>query len=361
MTRWYTLFRNTVTGSVGHSLPDLAHELDSVTLQLHHVGDFRRIPFEELEKVPFENRYTSCRDDEASTERDVVNKLREVLLDGIDPHKFHFVYHSSGYDSRMTSALMKELDVEDVLFVCTKWEGKEFKDIMRFEGWNEDQYVIYNEHVAPENYYGETLLDFSNVWQSANGLSSLPVNLFWYPLRGLQASGRVPPDNDVQVIASQWANTCFDTLPGSNGAEAYNKKWKRFYDHPVLSHRVYKGVHKFWPFLEEDLLRTIEGLPADLLTGKRFNRSRPLRMYLCELIKNDLGLWMNAAADGDKGHRVSSEIMKQVRCTYNESFLGRRLSPTPDNRIRFSSWWRAWTCASFVEHLLAVGIDVNVM
>jgi len=112
------------------------------------------------------------------------------------------VLHSSGYDSRILSSCLMELreagyDLGDIHFRCHGPEGPTFKQIMELQGWEPDEFSVF-EH-PPEDHFDMCRWDRPGVggWTRATA----PMN-FWRDI--------VPEDEE-----KDW-----NMIGGSGGGEA---------------------------------------------------------------------------------------------------------------------------------------------
>ena len=280
--------------------------------------------------------------------RRLVDTLKEVIYWKWIPSGDHAIMHSSGIDSRILSWTIKELwnDLGNawlgkVLFLCSKWEGEEFKKIMSYEGWDKSQYWVVDEDLPDQEYYRWSLTDFNGAWERANGVSAIPVNLFWYPIAKAQERGMLP--EKIQTWSGQWGNTVMDETTG----DAIKEQLIMFY-YSVLRSRPFKGDDVVFPFAEAQYVGC--SLSSKHRLGKR------LRPMLLEFMDKGLARFTNMQADGDRHRRISDDLIEKMIADYDKSEYGKRIKARPKYKTtEFQDFWSHWTAASLCEHLIEKG------
>ena len=329
--------------------------------------DDRNTLFKEIEVLPAKEIITPSvrRAFKATPQREeskvklfekMYSRLRQVILDTWKPEMAHIFLHSSGIDSRVLSWILKELHNElgdswlgDVIFVCSKWEASNFKGIMRYEGWDESQFLVLRENAPYERYYEPNLVDFENAWTWANGVEAIPVNLFWY----LVDAAEERLGTNSQVYSGSWGNTVLDNASGPEAGEGLRKKYKLFY-WGVGCRRPFKGKECVYPYTDSELAWTI-GTSKQRLGHK-------LRFEFVNYIDTGLAKFTNEDSDGDRHRRIASDIMSKMISDYDKSWYGKNIAPgaRPKHRTtEFQAFWSRWTSASLCEHLIKNGYTIR--
>jgi len=95
-----------------------------------------------------------------------VKALEEAVVSQWDSQKIHIMPHSSGYDSRLISAMLMRLAerngiewLGEMRFVCWEPEIRYFRKLMDYMGWPEHFVCPVKEKSGPVDYYRE-ILDF---------------------------------------------------------------------------------------------------------------------------------------------------------------------------------------------------------
>lgn len=291
---------------------------------------------------------------------DILEKVREVICQDWRKEQTKVVMHSGGYDSRLLSMLLKQMRYTDVLFLCTKIEGDAFRQIMEFEGWSPRNYMVYQERTPYPEYFAESILDFRGAWKRLGGVARVPANLFWYPVASLQKSGRLPPDEKIDMWYTQYSDTVFSQL-GAGDARHFNGLWNRFYYHNIRS-RPFKCHAEFSPWLNLDVIEAIGGLDKASVSSKGPD-SPAFKIGLCELAEKGLSQMPNPHGWGDERIRISERLSRAARDAYRTSWYGQEIASEVAGVLprstQFSDYWEHWTSASLCEHLRQEGYEIS--
>lgn len=285
----------------------------------------------------------------------LVELFEEVVEREWEPEKFHFVLHSSGYDSRMLSEAIRRIWkrrgdawLGKVLFVCNKFEGDEFKKIMEYQGWDKDQFMVVGENTHIEQYHAPSL-DFETAWKRLNCIFGLPVNLFYYPIEAAQVAGIAPADEEVQ----SWCNYLIPI--------DYTLKldlWDRYrflYFHG-MGGRNFKGENMEFPGAHPYLLSVAYQYETELpLNAIKREMVREMDRKLFELQETSVNL------QGDWGRPISNRLYRTAVAKYEQSWYGRQVMEVPEQTVNFSRWWRRWSIASFCQHLIKDGYRLRMI
>lgn len=291
---------------------------------------------------------------------DLLTSVKQLVAEDWRNGQFHVVMHSGGYDSRLLSALLKQMGIGgDLLFVCTKVEADAFRQIMNFEGWPQKYWCVYNEHVPLDEYFEDSILDFSGAWRCLGGVARLPANLFWYTIAGLQKKGILPADEKIDIWFTQ--HTAVFTQLGGGDADHLNELWKNWGFHNIRI-RPFKCAREFSPWMNLEMIKKVGGLSYD--EGPFTESDSPgFRRKLCELARPGLSKIPNPHKFGDEDIRISGRLGEAARSAYRKSWYGRHIAPDVGNRAPtttgFSDWWEHWTSASLCEHLLSKGFEIG--
>jgi hypothetical protein len=214
-------YRNLVTGAESPLLFEALAGLPRVTL----ARDFMRTlyggrwyddPFLEVRTLhPREVDTFPC-ESLGRTPTSSLDELIEVVCQTIvevwDPTKTHVVFHSSGYDSRVISGCLRKLRNErgdewlgQVLFLSERWEAALFRQIMRAQGWQPEQYATHDDMPLDEHY--ATSLDFATHWWQVNAPFPLPGRFWWFLVAWAQRRGLLPATELIQTFHGQAQRT----------------------------------------------------------------------------------------------------------------------------------------------------------
>jgi len=283
-------------------------------------------------------------------------QLKNTILENWKPEMFHVVLHSSGIDSRVVAWIIREIYQEkgdswlgDVLFVCSKWEAESFKQIMRYEGWEESQYLVVREGAKYERYYEPWLTNFEDAWVWSNGVEAIPVNLFWYLVEAAEEIG----GTNTQVFSGSWGNTVLDSASGPEAGETLRKKYKMFY-WGVGCRRPFKGKECVYPYTDSDL--------AWYIGTSKVRLGKQLRFEFVKYLDDKLSGFVNMDSDGDRHRRIAQDIINKMVSDYDGSWYGKQVAPgaRPKHKTtEFQSFWSRWTSASLCEYLRKNGYQIR--
>jgi len=118
-----------------------------------------------------------------------VKKYGKLVLQSIMDHieniwddsMLYVMSHSSGYDSRLISGIIKKLGKKNVCFMCFQPEIDQFKKIMLYEGWSSDHIVTIGEDIEFIDYYSAATR-FTEVGKYASDASKFITYCFRYVL-----------------------------------------------------------------------------------------------------------------------------------------------------------------------------------
>jgi len=127
--------------------------------------------------------------------QNIVDGVKKYIVVNLKEGEKYLMLHSGGYDSRIISSCMRDLWLEglrfDIHFRCHQPEGPQFLEIMKRQGWNKDQFSIFEG--AKENYYNigdknNTLNGWNNYNQSMNFWSDIvPDESKYFVITGLMS------------------------------------------------------------------------------------------------------------------------------------------------------------------------------
>jgi hypothetical protein len=325
-----------------------------------------RTMFRQASVVPFDEVYGEHLEvfnarPASTSEIEVMDGLKTRLLEVVEenwsPDLHHAVLHSSGYDSRVLSWVVRELANRNgrgwlspgLTFLCTRWEGAEFEAVMRQEGWGHENYLVVGNGVAAEDRYYEDQLRFGSAWRRLGGTMAIPTNLFWSPVRRALGGGGSPPR--VQLWSGYAANETigYDELHGSLGTA-----WRRMY-YGLMFQRPYKADDYVFPFSDAGIARL----------GHSFVHLGMDRLDLLKRLDEGLAGLARVDGSGDLGHPIADDLVLLAMDDLKGSWYGRnvlggsvrgpgRCSTDPDR------FWSRWSAASLCEHLLSQGYEVKV-
>ena len=288
-------------------------------------------------------------------------RLTETIESAWDSKMFHVIPHSSGYDSRIISGILTKLRkrngdswLGDLLFLCLQPEGELFKRIMRFEGWEPSQYVVFKEGDPATDYYRD-LVDFQKCWRWANDATP-PVASLGLAIETLRQNGIInEAESNIQVISGSFGNEVFEKKFNVN-----NFLHKYYYHRysAAFSPLLYGGFLQ--PFLCSDILRIVTK-NSTVVPNIRTLILSEISPHLLKLEKyNDSN---NRLGVRNPYRKLSDATRKTVNKNYHNSWYARNVHPKvhqePPSIIFTQPWWSTYTAASLCEHLISHGIMIT--
>ena len=328
-----------------------------------------KTPFLEVTRVPY-----SVNPDIEALEKEVVGYKKsdsdnfaqdvfQTILDTIEhtwkPEKFHIVGHSSGYDSRLISKAIKLLAEKngsawlgDILFVENQGEGVGFKEIMKVQGWNENQYLCYNEGAKPGLHHASSLV-FADYYKKFNGFGTYPVNQWYDSFIRLQEKGILPASEDVQQYTGYGANeVSTHAVRRANSIE-----WYARWHHHLQMDLFNTACDTVFPFWDYDYIRKV------FYYSKLKNNTIPINEIISRVITPELNHIprIDTVGVSNLGYRhIDESLMRQIWGDYINSWYGKRNpSVKQNNWLEYLDWWGHYCLASMCEHLINTGHKIR--
>lgn len=346
------------------------NEVNVVPFTEAYDDELKNFGMEKIDTIPVSRQEFSGR---------LFNKLMEIVESTWKPEKFHVLPHSSGFDSRVLSTILKRLKEKhgeawlgDYLFVESHGEASGFYDSMDILGWDRSKCVVINKGAHPHEAHAHNF-EFENAWCRGNGFVGFPVNVWYNQVEWLQHRDMIPQDDgQIQCYTGYGANetarachrpdlfknTNFDApyVPGNN--LGFYFPWHYLHQ---LSGFTLKGswVH---PFYNIDYLRnliTYCGKHIDQLT-----LGWSVSSIILPYIEPELSKVHKAVSKEikKKGYfTISDRLFNQAVSDYKSSWYGKNINPnvTPTKQIVYCEWWGSWYVASFCEYLLKFGYSIK--
>lgn len=309
----------------------------------------------------FDAKIGSCKMNKEQLFTALKQKLRDIVFLNWKTDYSHAILHSSGLDSKMLSWTIRSLYQKygnrwlgSVLFLCSKFEGSEFKKIMSYEDWKESQFLIVDEDVEDTEYFADSLLDFENAWQEVGGPGAMdyPTNVFWYLPKRAKSKGLLP--EHFQLWTGYWGTAVIIAASEPEGGKGVEKDFKTWYPSLLLA-RSYKGDEVIMPFTDEDYVRLI--VESSLRLGAE------IRPQLLASMDKHLAQFLNMNEPHVRPKRIANWILEHILKDYRKSWYGRKVhpeaiweKPTDD----FQLFWGHWSAASLCEYLLENTYKIEV-
>lgn len=253
---------------------------------------------------------------------------------------FHIVFHSSGYDSRIISAAIKQLLHErgsewlgeGLLFLSDRWEASEFKQIMQAQGWDKSQYAAFEEFDEDEHFSSPVY----DIWQCAP--CPIPGNLWFYLPKWAEEAGLIPTEN-TQVFTGLWANEAWNTFL-KNPKMWHRQIVKQYGYHVMASLPVYADWVEYPLVCTEvlDILRRTETT----------SNGNTLRMDMANHVSPETRHIQRLGLQGHR-HPISKRLQMELDEVYRSTYWGKRVPWTVPNDSERSIEWGRWSAAMLIE------------
>lgn len=286
-------------------------------------------------------------------------ELEQVVEHNWKPNIVHAVFHSSGLDSRMLSWTIRNLYRRNgsdwlgkVLFMCTKFEGPEFRKIMQFEGWKPSQYFVLDENTPDEEYFAESILNFKNAWREHNGVSDVPKDVCYYLPKRAQHKGLLP--EHIQLWTGYGGNNLVCRANNTGGGDAVEEEFRDAYLSYIGS-RPWKGDEVVMPFLDIGYLK--------LIISSSIRLGHSIRPELIKSMSEPLSKFVNLNNKHLIKKPVSEDLMTQALKDYQSSWYGKNVGPEAKPKYKttdYQPFWAHWTAASLCQYLLEDDYAINI-
>ena len=361
-------FRNKITGKISPKIYDVISDELTLNRSFRAVRYGRGLStlFKEIEIVPYDkvisNKLLRKLQKIKHRSKDTIldlfiyhikESLEKYIIDHWDSKKYHIILHSSGYDSRIISHIIKKIYsykgkewLGHILFVCFGDEQKYFKLIMEYEGWNKDQYNTLDKDID----YLKWNLDFGTAWKSLNGPAQYPANNLNWALNQLDKKYFLNPNN-VQIITQSYFNETFLEL-GTRSWKIEN--WiKKYY----LS--TYSNFHSA---INGQLLNPILNYETlKLIIESKFETKMPIDIREQILTKLDYDLACIPRSTNTPIN-LSNRTKDKLKKDYIRSWYGRKKKRSINLatiEFKYDNFWSQWSIASFIEYLINKGVKIN--
>lgn len=309
------------------------------------------------------------------------NKLMSVIEDTWIPEKFHVIPHSSGYDSRLISTILKRLKkkhgsdwIGDYLFVEAHGESDHALEAIVMEGWKKSHYIVINENVNSSEAHAHNF-EFTSAWRRGNGYIGFPVNVWYGMVEWLQNKGLVPIDDDqIQCYTGYGANeTMYSMYKPSHYFSNNTVDSMHIPKHGVGWYFAWHYYHHLsgftlksnWihPFYNLDYLREFIKYSKGNIEEVA-SRCLSVSSILLSYFEPELGKLHKLVTKEvtKRGYNtISDRLLNKAIKDYRSSWYGKNIKPNiiPTNRLIYCDWWGSWYVASFCEYLLKSGHSIR--
>ena len=303
----------------------------------------------------------------------LLNALAYVVYNTWDPDKYHVIMHSSGYDSRLLSLIIKKLLgrfgeawLGKMHFVGQEWETPGFLKAMHHEEWPESSYTAYQVDKDPHEYWEAAIsLD---AWRGMNSPRGIPFCPLYTGIADLM---RQKHFGDVRSSDMQmYSMLCAPSDHGASSVDEHGNKANDvvgFFDWWFTT----QAAHT-WPPIR-DLILPYTSLAfnhAVLSSEVRWGRSLPRKVLTAtDPVLGSFPNMFNPLKDFNRCRRephrfLSKRLMERAIDIYENTWYGQHVAPvatlTPTTEMYYHKWWSRWTSAIICERLILRGRELRV-
>ena len=322
----------------------------------NHDTIFREVTFNEYAQTKETEKFLITEHKKISGIEELYDVLKNVIEKAWDPTKTHVIGHSSGYDSRVISQIVKELGAErgdawlgEVIYIETLGEGEGFKRIMEEQGLTG---IVYNKGVSPERYHDYSF-NFKTFYQKFNGVVSFPINQWYDAYRDLEEQGVLNSSN-VQCFTGYGANETQEIAHKKKGFAHYFR-WHHYLQIQRFKLWGEAWVHPFWDY---EVMGALAGLPESKKWKLRIGQVMadtmvPHLKHIARQTLESLGKNRTRYAD--------PKLLERVVVDYRNSWYGKQVPVAMcANFTNYYNWWMHYCIASMCEHLLENGYKIKI-
>lgn len=335
------------------TLNDLSHTDFFASFRTTNQTIFKEVIVNHPTLTEFENEIVESNEEPFLTIEEMYETLKKAIQEEWDYSLFHIGAHSSGYDSRLISKILKELGLaDDTLFIECMGEKDTFREIAEIQKLS---YLIYNEQAPPDKLFA-SFLQFDGFWEKFNGVVSYPINVWFDVYKELVKQEVIP--SQFQGITGYGSDETNKALRGQLWPLVGKDFELYFYWHKMLQLNLFNLYGNNWihPFWNGNILKKFKVLKniTQLSGGQKLSR-KLTSIYVPEL-NHIRGL---KSEDLTEYRIVNEDIMKQIVQDYENSWYGKHIQAKPTNVINYYQWWGHYCAASLCEHLLDLGYKIN--
>ena len=276
-------------------------------------------------------------------EHEWLSAIEQTVESEWDPSKFNLVMHSSGYDSRVISHFLTKVHSRkpgSILFACIEPEVDEFMKIMNYQGWEKHQLATYDKLSDPY----KLIFKFSTAYKGLDGTAEFPVNIFEVCIKYLQRIRKLPKDlNDVVLWSGIHMNELFRSVK------------------PLAPSLKVSYSHRITPILGITLPTIVAPVVSIPSLRAIFSKSRNVNWKWREFSVRELDpkLAEFPKLRSPTGLDIPSDVVGRMVNDFKSSYYYKHVNQIPIPEITHThfpegnkGFWRVWTFASLVEHLV---------
>ncbi len=336
--------------SKSYIIPDLID--DNVTIKGLGFKEIKKLPYDkalDLDNISELSSIMRERPRKGFNDYAWLSAIEHTIEEVWDSSKLNLVMHSSGYDSRVISHFLAKIYRKKpgpILFVCIEPESVQFEKIMRHQGWDESQWEIYDKFADPFNL----MFNFDIAWEGMDGATEFPMNTSAACIKYLQMIGKLPDDlSNVVLWTAIFMNELFR------------------YEYPLFKVLRFIYSHRMGPIWGISCPNIVAPIISTRSLKAIFSKSRAKphlwRDHLVRVLDPKLAKIDNITPL--TGQPIPPLVADRMVSDFKSSYYYKH-HQVPIPKITHShepeenrEFWRTWTFASLVEHLVKRGVEVS--
>jgi len=274
----------------------------------------------------------------------VLDTMYEYIYNTWDISKFNVMFHSSGYDSRILSHMIKRVYDErggNILFVCFPNEENLMADIMRYEGWDDSQFTFYTDYLSEDT----EAFDFKYLFEQFNSPSAFPFSRPYSCIKYLKKTEVIPKEN-LCLWGGAFFNETFKakgTLPTFIKTYYYHRYSKSGFEdtpqHPIVNFDTLKVIY--------------EARPSSSPDSTRLALVKLLDKNLASLAR---GSWLTPKTILNP--KIYNKLVNDYKNSFYYKNIDQEFDPAPcvaDNK----EWWYKCSLASYIDYYIENDVEIN--
>lgn len=267
--------------------------------------------------------------------------------------KFHLIFQSSGYDSRLMSMACINLGLKDnMLFVCAAPESEDFIKIMEYQGWPIDKYMVYNKNADKEEYY-EYGFNYDKCIHLINGPCDFPIQMMSTIYFDLGFD-----DDNTQLYSNQFAGILkgtyksFEEYYTTYYTQRYSKFWSVF-DCEVVDN-----------YLDFDFMKLMLETKSVGWDNRDKLRADIIRYVDPGMLKFKRWSWKEIHRN--KFFKLSNRLYNKAINDYKDSWYYHNVDSVINSTPYYITpetvtWWKKWSMGAFTNYLVKKDININII
>ena len=274
--------------------------------------------------------------------REVIDSLYEYIYGIWDISKFNLMFHSSGYDSRILSHLIKRVYDEKggtILFVCFHGEEEQMANIMRYEGWDDSQVIFYDDYLSEDT----EAFDFRYLFEHRNCPSTYTFVRPYSCVKYFKKMQIVPEEN-LRIWGGAFFNEAFKfqtSLPDFIEwyyYHLYSKGGLELPEFPITNFKTLKLIFEARPFPNDsirlEILKILDNTLANLPRGSYLSPKTTMHP------------------------KVYDKLIRDYQSSFYYNKIDREFDPDPCIANK-RKWWFKCSLASYIDHYIRNGVEIK--